>query len=358
MNELARHLHKLLLDSDFAIIPGFGGFIAHYRPAIRDQKNNLFIPPTRTIGFNDQLNLNDGLLIQSYMAVDKISMQKAQLLITEAIDNLRSTLEENGIAELEGIGTLYCDANNKYSFKARENALDCPLLYGLKSFEMLEINQIQASYVHKDLFTDSKKTQQKGTFIPTKTTSFGYIGTVAVSFIAIMSFFLFSAPIENTEIIDANYAKVVPTELWSHSKKINITTTPLHIEESTPEVKPVEEEISPETITISRITPSEKEVLAERSIPAEESSNSIQPIVKTENKPFHIIVASSIKVSHAEDLVNQLKEQGYAEAQVLSKQGPTRVSAACFTTKEEAYQLLSKVTENSAYQNAWVFQAN
>ena len=30
MNELARHLHKLLLDSDFAIIPGFGGFIVTF----------------------------------------------------------------------------------------------------------------------------------------------------------------------------------------------------------------------------------------------------------------------------------------------------------------------------------------
>lgn len=69
MIELAQHIEVLLLENDCVIIPGFGGFIAHYAPAMRVAEENIFLPPTRVIGFNPQLRLNDGVLVQSYMAV-------------------------------------------------------------------------------------------------------------------------------------------------------------------------------------------------------------------------------------------------------------------------------------------------
>lgn len=35
MIELAQHIEVLLLENDCVIVPGFGGFIAHYAPAMR-----------------------------------------------------------------------------------------------------------------------------------------------------------------------------------------------------------------------------------------------------------------------------------------------------------------------------------
>ena len=69
MKELAQHIEALLLENDCVIIPDFGGFIAHYSPAKIDSDTGQFLPPCRTIGFNAQLILNDGLLTQSYMSV-------------------------------------------------------------------------------------------------------------------------------------------------------------------------------------------------------------------------------------------------------------------------------------------------
>ena len=358
MNELARHIQKLLLESDFAIIPGFGGFMAHYTPAIRDSKNNLFIPPSRTIGFNDQLVLNDGLLLQSYMSVHNMGIDEAKLLITEAIDNLRDKLEENGSVELKGIGILHCDANNKYSFKAKDNSIDCPLLYGLKSFEMLEIKQIQKDQITKELFGDSKNIEQGTSTETSKAQSYNLMGAVAVSILAIASFFFFSIPVENTEIVNANYAKILPTELLSKTSQFNITTSPI----GTPveERKEITTSNKTEDITYTRISPSSQEKLYQEPI-AEikteiKTNNTIS--VTAENKPFHIIVASAIKTQHANDLVNTLHEEGYAHAQVLNKDGRTRVSADCFSNKEEAYQALQKLSKKTAYQNAWIFKAN
>ena len=79
MIELAQHIEVLLLENDCVIVPGFGGFVAHYAPATHVKEENLFLPPTRTIGFNPQLKLNDGVLVQSYMAVhDTFFMKKAK----------------------------------------------------------------------------------------------------------------------------------------------------------------------------------------------------------------------------------------------------------------------------------------
>ena len=77
MIELAQHIEALLLENDCVIVPGFGGFVAHYAPATHVKEENLFLPPTRTIGFNPQLKLNDGVLVQSYMSAYDTSFADA-----------------------------------------------------------------------------------------------------------------------------------------------------------------------------------------------------------------------------------------------------------------------------------------
>ena len=67
MIELSRHIESLLLHHDCVIVPGLGGFGTQYVPARRIEEEFLFLPPYRSVGFNQQLVLNDGLLVQSYM---------------------------------------------------------------------------------------------------------------------------------------------------------------------------------------------------------------------------------------------------------------------------------------------------
>ena len=67
MIELSRHIEILLLENDCVVVPELGGFIAHYQPARYVEDEGIFLPPMRTIGFNPQLTMNDGLLAQSYM---------------------------------------------------------------------------------------------------------------------------------------------------------------------------------------------------------------------------------------------------------------------------------------------------
>lgn len=44
MIELAQHIEALLLENDCVIVPGLGGFVAHYAPATRVEEENIFLP--------------------------------------------------------------------------------------------------------------------------------------------------------------------------------------------------------------------------------------------------------------------------------------------------------------------------
>ena len=64
MIELAKHIEVLLLENDCVIVPGLGGFIAHYWCSKYNKETREFCPPDRSIGFNRKLVMNDGMLVQ------------------------------------------------------------------------------------------------------------------------------------------------------------------------------------------------------------------------------------------------------------------------------------------------------
>ena len=45
MIELAQHIEALLLENDCVIVPGLGGFVAHYTPAMRVAEENYVFAP-------------------------------------------------------------------------------------------------------------------------------------------------------------------------------------------------------------------------------------------------------------------------------------------------------------------------
>ena len=94
MIELAQHIESLLLENDCVIVPNLGGFVAHYAPASYIKEENLFLPPTRIVGFNPQLRLNDGVLVQSYMSVHDTSFSDAARLVEKEVAELIGLLHE------------------------------------------------------------------------------------------------------------------------------------------------------------------------------------------------------------------------------------------------------------------------
>ena len=139
MTDLERHIVELLLDNDCVIVPGFGGFMAHNLAATFNEKENVFFPPSRTIGFNQCLTMNDSLLAQSYVNCYEISYPEALRKIEQEVDALKREIEEEGSHTICGLGKIVMLEDGNYDFIPEASGLISPYLYGFESFEIQKL---------------------------------------------------------------------------------------------------------------------------------------------------------------------------------------------------------------------------
>lgn len=371
MIELVRHIEVLLLENDCVIVPGFGGFIAHQASAIRTA-DGVFIPPTRTIGFNPQLKLNDGLLVQSYMTVYDTDFSDATKIVEEEVSELIATLHKEGKVDLANIGELRYTIYDAYEFIPYSNKITTPYLYGLDSFEMEELSVLRKS--EEKVLTPMSGERKKSHEI--KINRAVWRNAVAIV-AAIVLFFGLSTPLGNTSIEKDNYAQLLPMDVFEKIGAKSVVTTSIEVKQE-PKITVNVVKTPSSQKTVSGINNSEansktfvvKEVKVTKPVLAvnDKKTDSVQSdksqskqistaiIVnnKQTNDNYHIIVAGGIGLKDAELMAEQLKAKGFADAKALNNGGKVRVSIMSFATRTEAMKQLLKLRENEAYKTAWM----
>ena len=344
MIELAQHIEVLLLENDCVIVPGFGGFVAYYTPAMRVEENT-FLPPTRTIGFNPQLKLNDGLLVQSYMAVYDTDFSDATKIVEEEVAELIAALHKEGKADLANVGELRYSIHDAYEFIPYDDRITTPYLYGLDSFEMKELTVLHKPE-EKVLIPVTEQERRKSYEIRINR---AVLRNAVAMIAAVVLFFAFSTPIENTSVEKDNYARLLPIDLFEKIEKQSVVMTPVGVKQETKKVV--------KTMKAShQTTVSEKEAGKKVTKPlAVKKVKVAKPAAdKQIEGRYHIIVAGGIGLEDAETMAGQLKTKGFSGAKALKNDGKVRVSIMSYATREEAMKQLLKLRENEAYKTAWL----
>lgn len=364
MIELAQHIEVLLLENDCVIVPGLGGFVAHYTPAMRVAEENIFLPPTRIIGFNPQLKMNDGLLVQSYMAVYDTDFSDATRIVEKEVAHILTALHEEGKAELPNIGELRYSIHGTYDFAPYDHKITTPYLYGLDSFEMQELAELKKPYAEKPApyLVPAVSEEKKRTFEIRLNRSY-LSNAIAMIAVIVLSFFL-SAPIENTEVVEGNYAQLLPNELFEMIEKESLAIHPIVVSQkaNTPQAPaPKAKEKAKEKAKVKKaVAPvAVKEVKVSKANNVQTAPVAPQPkqqAPKVTTKKYHIIVASVGTEKDAEAMAKQLVEKGYAHAKAIVGDGKMRVSIESCDTEAEAYQALNKIRQNETYKSAWVLK--
>ena len=344
MIELAQHIETLLLENDCVIVPGFGGFVAHYSPATRVKEENIFLPPTRTIGFNPQLKLNDGVLVQSYMSAYDTSFADASRIVEKEVNEFIGLLHEEGKAHLDNIGEIHYNIYGNYEFVPYDYKITTPSLYGLDSFEIHELSALQQK---EKVLIPTYPEKEKKTF--EISINRAYLRNAAAMIAAIVLFFAFSTPVENTDVQKNNYAQLLPSELFEQIEKQSVAITPVYVKNDAAQ-QAKKFSASDKAKTSKPIAVREvKVVKQETAAPA--------PAVKSQesaNHPFHIIVAGGISLKDAEAIATQLKSKGFADAKALNTDDKVRVSISSFNNRDEATKQLLELRKNETYKNAWL----
>lgn len=304
---IEKYISALLYRYQCVIVPGFGAFLTETSSARFNELTGTFSPPKKMISFNSQLKNNDGLLANHIALEENLSYNQVLVLIKEGVSKWNETLENNITLYLKNIGELQLNQERKITFEPIGSTNYLTSSFGLSSILVSEIKRSN----------ENREIAKEPVVIPIQRAKKGraYLKYAAVFVVGLSLWGSISAYQYNQDVLlkKSEIEKQVEKEVQN---KIQQAT--FFIE--TPKI--VTEEV----------------------------------VEKVIEKKFHIVAGSFRTEAKAQILVDQLKENGYADAKYLgkSKYGMRPVVYMSFETREQAQNELNTI-HKKVNKDAWVY---
>lgn len=353
MIELSRHIESLMLKHDCVIVPGLGGFVTQYVPARRIDDEQLFLPPCRSVGFNPQLSLNDGLLVQSYMQAYDTNYPETVKLIDDAVQQLKNKLREDGEYELSGIGRLTLGIGGKYDFTPYESGVLSPELYGLDAVTVPTIAQKRKEEEKEDSVISKAKKK-----VNVKRTEKNYtisinrelVNYVAAAVVAIFFYCLWVTPLNNTPQSEQQTASVVYEQLFNQSSSTHkvAANKPCNAQ---PVAAPTEAKTDS-----ANVAPTAQTSASQPKAETAQETTTPQETATVSKGNYTLVLASAIEETNANTYATKLKKEGMSEAAPYKKGKMVRVVYGSYPTESAAQEALHKMHKHQAFADAWVMK--
>lgn len=322
MKDLSKHIEFLLLDHDCVIYPQLGAFIAKYIPSRWVEEEDLFLPPYRSISFNEKLKEGDDLFVTSLANRYKISLNEARNLCADFLEYIHQELSDNGSIDLGSIGLLNLDhATGQITFSPCIAGVTTPDLYGLDVCHLTPLKlEEQSKTETKKIKVSSVHADEKNITIQINRNVFNYVAAIAAS---IVLFFSLASPVANSGMTEEQMSEAnffIPKNLIPFQN----------------------ETISENIVAIPNAIERESENIAkETQIEFSEEQN---------KSKYAIVLASAISKKNAERYVESLKNRGYqAEVQITKKL--VRVIIPGFNSTEEVQNKIKEMKASSSEFN-------
>ena len=343
MNRIISHIENLLLCHDCVIVPGIGGFITHFEEAFFSDYGNEIYPPYCSVSFNAHLSDKEdkyGMLTQSYMTAYDINYPKALALVNDDVAEMRELLRSNMELQIGTIGTLQLTLNYSLMFTpSDECGLFAKEFYGLVQAplpsEAHRVALSQSTYTASPAGPETNKPQTTKTIYNDNThyvirVSKNAVRYTVTTIAAALLYFMFTIAPNVEPVIDnsVQQAGIIITKPQSNKA----------------------------TKTQSTATPNSATLQLRES--ATPNSSTLQLRDSETSKPlFTLVLASKVTAKGASHLVQELKESGFSEAQVIDDDGMTRVIYSTYPTDNDAYMAAKQLrTQHKSFRSAWVMQ--
>ncbi len=356
MIELSRHIECLMLKHDCVIVPGLGGFVTQYVPARYVSDEQLFLPPYRSVGFNSQLTLNDGLLVQSYMQVYGTDYSETLKLIDDAVMQLKNELQEKGEYEFEGIGKLIMSIEGSYNFIPCEAGVLSPELYGLDAVNVAAVKHtVQAEEQEKAIAKEKKRKIRlhRSEKNYTITLNRELVNYVAAAVIAVFFYFIWAVPVGDTHEKGAQTASVLYQQLFNSSTQQAAHNQQVQLMYSANNEKPIN---LMEDADKSTLISENKENASPTNVAQRTDVSTQQAADKSATAHYTIVLASAITADNAQAMSSKLKAQGIQGVQPYKRGSMVRVVCGHYQNKQQAQQALIKLQQSKQFSEAWIME--
>lgn len=328
MNSVLKNIEFLLTCHDCVIVPGLGAFISSWQPARFDFNTGHIVPPKRSITFNRELNVSDGLLINSVSRSLGLTYNNAAQKVGDFVSIFYKELAENKEISLGRIGSLRENTKNEIYFTPFTGYGFQPLEGWFKPISKNDFTKnVDTGVCDEPVCEEINKTYKIPNFVRAA------IGAAAAILIALVV----STPVavDNTY----NATTVVPI------------TPPTRV--SLPQV-PVEEVISTENDenAVAPIQVEEKSV--QTSVKADEPPVSYVSEPRMEEDDEYVLVVASLSSrADASTFVDTYIGKTGLELHITENAGRYRVYAATGQTAGQAMSQASNPNISRHFKQVW-----
>ncbi|TCK67758.1 sporulation related protein [Winogradskyella wandonensis] len=137
--QLETYISDLLYRYDCVIVPNFGAFLTQRVSAKIHESTHTFYPPKKVLSFNEQLQNNDGLLINYIAEIEKIPYQVAIEKVAKQVKSIKSYLVEGETISFQNIGDLLLNAEGSIVFNPSYHVNYLTDSFGLSHFNSIDI---------------------------------------------------------------------------------------------------------------------------------------------------------------------------------------------------------------------------
>lgn len=330
------------------MVPGLGGFVTNHTEArYTGEEEGLFLPPYRTLCFNERLQVNDGLLAQSYMTAYDTSYPAALQQMEKDVECVVRELEATGTCSLENVGTLTMDIDGHVTMSSTVAAgVLTPGLHGLWSFGMESLacvvkekemaQRLQISMHVATMETSSDKDKEKEAehkdVVIRLSRRWLDVGIAAAA--AVVLFFGFSYFAMN----DANAG--ADTIVAAMPMPGHMTASHKTVKKATKTVVATTDENVTDTLT----TIQETQAAQSNATPDTLYSHAI-------------VLATYVSQKNAEEFIRLLAKEGLDEGRYVKNGKVSRVLYSAYTCEADAKEALNNLRQqNTAFANAWVLE--
>ncbi|MBB6610154.1 HU-CCDC81 and SPOR domain-containing protein [Pontibacter sp. Tf4] len=355
---VAKHIKNLLYDHDCVIIPGFGGLITRYVPAVVHPVKHTIAPPSKRIAFNEKLILTDGLLINTIAYHNGITAAEAQQMVVAFVTQANDKLKTDNRFELSDIGVFRYNAEQRleFEYKAGENLLEAS--FGLPEITARPVRHEEPAVLRTlQKNREQEKLQQGSKFKRRMRRVYSTAAGLVIAGLTGSALYLLSiqtdynlsslnpiAQFANTEKqVTAgqqtfNYTPVSEAERLAAYQQLLPAAGMVVASEEAPIVV-VSEINTPaeETVVESVASDSDMEVSVDQETIVEEPAEPVLTITERTGR-FYIINGGYSRLANAETSRDAVREKGHDGKVLTPLKGSRlfRVSVADFATAEEA----------------------
>lgn len=339
--DLAPFIKNLLYRYDCVILPGFGGFITSYQSAHFHPVTHTFFPPSKKMGFNSQLTLNDGLLATEISFHFKISQEAAQEKVAKYIEELRHAINSGSTFDLPEIGRFKLNEEGNIRFIPAEKVNFFTESFGMGSFRSPAILRPTETISVAEV-------KEKVKELPRAVGSRQWlrVAAVAVPLIALSAFGIWAKdPLANS------YRQYSYLKLTTESAQ-------MRYEERS---KAMETEIEEDHFSFSNYYRAVEEVNEENATEPAEPLVEETPLEEKKSYEatgtmYHIIAGCFSIERNAENLVSDLRSKGF-DANIVgtNPSGWQLVAFESYPTREEAEKALPAIQSQHNAQ-AWLLK--